>query len=127
MVLVVDDDPSLRDVLRLVLENEGHTVLEARHGKAALEALGRHALPDVVTTDLTMRVLGGEDLISRLRSNPVTSAIPIVVISGNSDAALALQASGLVQAVVTKPFDAAKVARCIKDAAGNATVDQATG
>jgi len=101
-------------------------VVEAPHGKAALEAIRLHAIPDIVTTDLTMPVLGGEELIRHLRSDPATAAIPIVVISGNPDTARALHASGLVEAVVVKPFEAANVARCIKDLAGNAALRQAT-
>jgi CheY-like chemotaxis protein len=101
-------------------------VVEAPHGKAALKAIQEKGLPDVVTTDLTMAVLGGEELIRHLRSDPATAAIPIVVISGNHDAARALHAWGLVKAVLIKPFEAAKVARCIKDVTGNAAVRQAT-
>ncbi|HEY6115058.1 MAG TPA: response regulator [Candidatus Dormibacteraeota bacterium] len=127
MVLVVDDDPSLRVVLRLLLEREGHMVVEAPHGKAALIAIQQKGVPDVVTTDLRMPVLGGEELIRHLRSDPATAAIPIVVISGNQDAALALHARRLVEAVLLKPFDVANVARCIKDVAGNAALHQATG
>jgi CheY-like chemotaxis protein len=127
MVLVVDDDPSLRVVLRLLLEREGHMVVEAPHGKAALSAIQQKGVPDVVTTDLRMPVLGGEELIRHLRSDPATAAIPIVVISGNQDAALALHARRLVEAVLLKPFDVANVARCIKDVAGNAALHQATG
>ena len=127
MVLVVDDDPSLRVVLRLLLEREGHMVVEAPHGKAALIAIQQKGVPDVVTTDLRMPVLGGEELIRHLRSDPATAAIPIVVISGNQDAALALHARRLVEAVLLKPFDVANVARCIKDLTGNAALHQATG
>lgn len=127
MVLVVDDDPSLREVLRLVLETDGHVVLEAAHGKAALKAIQQNALPDVVTTDLTMPILTGEELIRDLRSDPATAAIPIVVISANSDAARALHAAGLVEAVLTKPFEPAKLARCIRDLAANVrTLREAT-
>ena len=102
-------------------------VVEAPHGKAALLAIQQKGVPDVVTTDLRMPVLGGEELIRHLRSDPATAAIPIVVISGNQDAALALHARRLVEAVLLKPFDVANVARCIKDVAGNAALHQATG
>jgi len=102
-------------------------VVEAPHGKAALKAIQQKGVPDVVTTDLTMPVLGGEALIRHLRSNPATAAIPIVVISGNKDAARALRAHHLVEAVLIKPFDVAKVARCIKDVAGDAALEEATG
>jgi CheY-like chemotaxis protein len=111
-VLIVDDDASTRVVLRLVLETAGFEVLEAEHGEAALAHIGP-TLPDVVTTDLTMPILSGEDLIERLRSQPRTAAIPIVVVSGDAAAARALHASGSVEAVVNKPFNAVELAQCI--------------
>ena len=113
MVLVVDDDPSTRFVVRLILETEGHEVVEAEHGEAALERI-RPNPPDIVTTDLTMPVLSGEKLIERLRSEPTTASIPIVVVSGNPAAARALHAAGLVEAFLTKPFDAAELRECIR-------------
>ena len=113
MVLVVDDDSSTRTVLRMILEKDGHEVIEAEHGEAALVHITPR-LPDIVTTDLTMPVLNGEGLILRLRSEPRTAAIPIVVVSGNPAAARALHASGVVEAVVVKPFDAADLIKCIR-------------
>jgi len=111
--MVVDDDADTRFVLRLILEKDGHAVVEAEHGEAAL-AQFILSPPDLLTTDLMMPVLSGEALIERLRSKPTTALIPIVVVSGNSAAARALQASGLVEAVVNKPFDAADLAECIR-------------
>ena len=64
-----------------------------------------------------MPILGGEEFIASLRSAPTTAAIPIVVVSGNAVAAWSLKASGLVEAVVAKPFDAAAVRACIHDVA----------
>jgi CheY-like chemotaxis protein len=116
-ILVVDDDPSQRFVVKLVLERDGHDVREAAHGEAALDLMGPDTLPDLVTTDLMMPVLGGIELIQRLRSEPRTASIPIVVISGSSAAARALQSSGLVEAIVNKPFDATALAQCIRDVA----------
>jgi CheY-like chemotaxis protein len=120
MILVVDDDPSIRFVLRVILEKAGHEVVEAPHGAAALDLIDLQGLPDVVMTDLMMPVLDGEELIGRLRSAPTTAAIPIVVVSGNADAALTLKESGLVEAVVSKPFEAAALRECIEAVAGRA-------
>jgi CheY-like chemotaxis protein len=121
MILVVDDDPSIRFVLRVILEKAGHEVVEAPHGAAALDLIDLQGLPDVVMTDLMMPVLDGEELIGRLRSAPMTAAIPIVVVSGNADAALTLKESGLVEAVVSKPFEAAALRECIEAVAGRAS------
>lgn len=111
--MVVDDDADTRFVLRLILEKDGHAVVEAEHGEAALAHLGLNR-PDIVMTDLMMPVLGGEALIARLRSEPSTASIPIVVVSGNQTAARALHASALVEAVVIKPFDATELAACVQ-------------
>ena len=124
-ILVVDDDPSLRLVVRLVLERDGHEVREAEHGKAALDLMLPGSLPDVVATDLAMPVLGGAELIMRLRSEPRTARIPIVVISGSGEAAEALRRSGLVEAIVAKPFDPIVLARCIREVAGRGAAAQA--
>jgi adenylate cyclase len=113
-VMVVDDDPETRSLLRLILEADGHVVVEAMHGAQALEIIGPDPVPDVVVTDLMMPVLNGSELIGRLQSQPRTAAIPIIVVSASSTDALALQASGLVEAVVTKPFDAAVFADHIR-------------
>jgi two-component system, chemotaxis family, chemotaxis protein CheY len=112
-ILVVDDDPEIRLTLRLTLEDAGHDVVEAAHGAAALNLISPQRIPDLVLTDLKMPVLSGEELIGHLRSAPATAAIPIVVVSGNAVAAWTLKASGLVEAVVPKPFDAGNLTRCI--------------
>jgi len=116
-IVVVDNDRDTRFLLRLILETAGHVVVEAPHGKAALEVIRPSALPDVVITDLMMPVLSGTGLIESLHSQQQTAAIPIVVASASSDAARSLHASGLVQAVVRKPFDVCALVDCIESVA----------
>lgn len=111
--LVVDDDSETRSLVRLILETEGYAVVEAAHGEEALGLIGPDPVPDVIVTDLAMPILNGVALIERLGSEPRTATIPIVVVSA-SDEARALQASGRVDAVVRKPFDATALAECIR-------------
>ena len=94
---MVDDDAATRLLVRSILEIAGHEVIEARHGSTAL------------------------NLISPLsaRSRPVTATIPIVVVSGNLVEAWTLKATGLVDAVVPKPFEAADLAQCIRAITGD--------
>jgi CheY-like chemotaxis protein len=113
-ILVVDDDPDTRFMFRLILEKDGHEVVEAADGEAAMVLINPNPLPDLITTDLAMPVLNGEGLIERLRSEPRTASIPIVVVSADPKSARALHASGLVEAVVIKPFDAFALADCIR-------------
>ncbi len=114
VILVVEDDSATRLLVRSILEIAGHEVIEAPHGSAALDLISPQRLPDVVVTDLTMPVLDGKDLIAQLRSGSDTATIPIVVVSGNLAEARTLKATGLVDAVVAKPFVAANLAECIQ-------------
>jgi CheY-like chemotaxis protein len=97
-VLVVDDEPDIRHLLRVTLEEAGYGVVEAAHGEAALEQV-RHSSPQLVVTDQMMPVMNGGELIERLRADGSTKAIPIVMISGTRGA----QAGA--DAVLGKPFD----------------------
>jgi len=115
-ILVVEDDPSLRAMLRAIFEQAGYEVAEAGHGKAALELLRGPGLPDILTTDLMMPVMGGNELIRRLRSEPRTASIPIVVVSANAMAAEGILALEGADAVISKPFvngDLVKVIRSL--------------
>ena len=115
--LIVDDDSDIRSLLRLILETEGFAVLEAAHGEEAL-AIIPTSIPDLVVTDLKMPVLNGLALIERLRSEPSTANIPIVVVSASNEAR-ALESSTRVEAVIRKPFDATAFAECIRGVAGS--------
>ena len=99
-ILVVDDDPSIRFMLRLILERGGYEVSEAHHGAAALNQM-KDTLPDVVVTDMMMPVMDGRELIERLRSEPRTAGLLILVVSGNPDA---LEVARTADAVLGKPF-----------------------
>jgi CheY-like chemotaxis protein len=97
-VLVVDDEPDIRYLLRITLEEAGYGVLEAAHGEDALEQV-RRSPPQLVLTDRMMPRMNGGELIERLRADESTKAIPIVIVSGTR----AGQAGA--DAVVGKPFD----------------------
>ena len=118
MILVVDDDPRIRFLLRMTLEPEGHEVVEAADVESALLLAGPDRLPDVITTDLDLPRLGGAALIRRLRSEPRTASIPIVVVSANHSAAEELHVTGLVEAIVTKPFKPSLLTSCIQSVIG---------
>jgi CheY-like chemotaxis protein len=116
-ILIVDDDPSTRFVLRLILERQGYEILEASDGVKALEMLSSDPLPDIVTSDLMMPMMSGFELVHRLRSEARTLAVPIVVVTSNPDAALSLASARLVNAIVSKPFTAAAFAESIQEVA----------
>jgi CheY-like chemotaxis protein len=97
-VLLVDDEPDLRFILRRCFDAAGYEVFEAEDGVAALLSV-RQARPDVVVTDLMMPTMDGFELIRRLRADPMTAGILIIVVS--SDWATAAGAD----AALAKPFE----------------------
>jgi CheY-like chemotaxis protein len=96
-ILIVDDEPDIRFMMRLIFEVAGYTVTEARHGATGLKSV-KATPPDLVVTDVMMPTMDGPEFIKRLRSNPETAAIPILVVSGNSELATAANTR------VPKPF-----------------------
>jgi CheY-like chemotaxis protein len=97
-VMVVDDEPDIRHLLRITLEGAGYAVVEAAHGQAALEQV-RCSPPQLVLTDRMMPRMNGGELIERLRADESTKAIPIVIISGTRG-----KEAG-ADATLRKPFD----------------------
>ena len=84
-ILVVDDSPTIRAVLGKMLTQDGHIVLKAGDGEAAIE-LARTAQPDLIFLDIVMPGMNGFAVLRALRHDPVTHGIPIVMISGNLQA-----------------------------------------
>lgn len=101
-VLVVDDDETIRDLVRMALAGEGYEVLTARNGQEALDQI-RDLEPALILLDMRMPVLDGWEFASKYRSTARESA-PIVVLTAASDAAHSaadIQADGHL----AKPFD----------------------
>jgi CheY-like chemotaxis protein len=96
-ILVVDDEPAQRFALRRIFERAGHEVTDAGDGAAALRAV-RETPPDLVVTDMMMPVMGGSELIKRLRGKPATAGIPILAASGDLHHAID------ADAVISKPY-----------------------
>ena len=96
-ILVVDDEPDLRFILRRIFEKAGHEVTDAGDGAAALECV-RRSQPELVVMDMMMPVMNGQELIRRLRADPATAQIAILAVSGNGELADA------ADALLPKPY-----------------------
>jgi len=104
VVLVVDDVPDNLAVLHDALDESGYTVLVATHGEAALER-ARQARPHLVLLDAVMPGMDGFEVARRLKADPATASIPIVFMTGLTDAEHVVQAfaAGGID-YVTKPL-----------------------
>src|SRR5256885_4115291 len=80
-ILLVDDDPLLREALADAFSAEGHAVHEAEHGGRALELLASGVRPGIILLDIVMPVMNGFDFLERKNADPDLAAIPVVVIS----------------------------------------------
>jgi CheY-like chemotaxis protein len=114
-VLVVDDDPELRDMLSFSLQLEGHQVTTAVHGRDALAQLPR-VRPGVILLDLMMPVMDGAEFCRQVRQDPVFASIPIVCLSAKHSAQR--EASLLGIPCITKPFEIDEVTRTVRRLAG---------
>ena len=105
-VLLVDDEDSLRKVLKDLLEREGYVVSEARDGVQALDQVDRVG-PDIIVLDLNMPGLDGYGVLSHLRSRPATADIPVLVLTAKSDEDNEVRVFELgADDFLTKPFRA---------------------
>ncbi|NJR45758.1 MAG: hybrid sensor histidine kinase/response regulator [Hyellaceae cyanobacterium CSU_1_1] len=80
-VLVVDDSAMMRKTLTLTLKKVGYRVLQARDGKEALELLLQNSTVDLIVSDLEMPRLNGFEFLNELRKKPLSSAIPVVMLT----------------------------------------------
>jgi len=83
VVLVAEDDPSVRMTIEFVLEDEGFRVVLAEDGEQALR-LARELAPDVILLDQVMPKLDGREVLTALRQDEATRDIPVFVLSGMS-------------------------------------------
>lgn len=106
VILVVDDEPATRRVVRLILEKEGYEVLEAQDGSEALGLLDYH-MPSLILLDVVMPELDGLQFCKIVREDARTANIPIIMLSAKARVADKVQ--GLAQGAddyVIKPFAA---------------------
>jgi two-component system KDP operon response regulator KdpE len=112
-ILVVDDEPPIRRLLRTTLGAHEHRVVEAPTAKEALSLL-RHERPDLVLLDLGLPDMDGQALIAAIRAE---SAVPIVVLSSRGDEGAKVAAlDGGADDYVTKPFGAEELLARIRAA-----------
>jgi CheY-like chemotaxis protein len=117
-VLVVDDDEVIRQLITLNLELEGFEVQEAVDGEDALRAAVDFD-PAVITLDIMMPNLDGWDAAARLRANPETAHIKVVLLSARAQEADVRRGARIgVDAYLTKPFDPDDLVDIVRRLAG---------
>jgi DNA-binding response OmpR family regulator len=113
-VLLIDDDPAIRVLIRVNLEAAGIELLEAGDGETGL-ALARSARPDIIVLDVALPVLDGWQVGRELKDDPMTHEIPLVFMSAYAQRE-DLERGLRIGAVdyITKPFDPTALAHRLR-------------
>jgi CheY-like chemotaxis protein len=116
-ILIADDDALVRLVARAVVEKAGMSVIEAADGAEAMSCLESEERFDLVLLDLDMPVIGGLDILRRIRASAETARVPVLVLTGADGAemqtALDLGANG----IFPKPIAAERLLARIREVA----------
>ena len=113
-VLVVDDQPTIRVLVRAALKDTGYRLLEAGDGVSAVQ-LARSERPDLILLDIALPRMDGLEVCRRLKEDPATAAIPVLLLSGlvmQQDPEQAAEAVG-AEGCITKPFNPIALAKQI--------------
>jgi CheY-like chemotaxis protein len=121
-VLVVDDEPDVRLIARLVLQADGYDVREVESGEAALADLDAKGNPDILLLDVRMPGIDGWEVLRRLRSDPDGARVPVVIFTADlgarSEAPTQLEDTDVL---ITKPFQADDLLAAVRAAVANAS------
>ena len=104
LVLIADDDRDILSLVRAVLERSGHEVVSAGDGEEALARVADRR-PDLAVLDITMPQVDGLEVLRRLRADPQTSDLPVILLSAQAqEADVSRGFAAGASAYVKKPF-----------------------
>ncbi len=114
-ILAIDDETLILDLVKIALETEGYEVITAEKGSVGLEkAFSEKA--DLILLDFSMPDITGFEACRRLKTNPATSSIPIVILTGrvSEDDIKKIMDTGAID-YITKPFDPLQLGDKVKE------------
>ena len=114
-ILIVEDHPTMREAMRLVLEHEGFEIREAADGPTALR-MARQQPPDLMFLDLNIPGASGADVLTELKSDPATAAVRIVVVTATGEEGRDFVLSLGADEYFTKPFSPTALLRTVERA-----------
>lgn len=122
-ILVVDDEPHIRELVRIVLELRGHTLEEAHNGRVALEIVEQQ-VPELIILDLAMPEMDGWRFLEELHFRDLRRHTRVIIISGHvTPEELTDEQRGSVRHFVTKPFDPDEFAGLVESSLAQAPDD----
>jgi DNA-binding response OmpR family regulator len=114
-ILVIDDEPSIAHVIRLLLEAQGHEVLVADDGSRGVATAQRRS-PDAIVLDVMMPFMDGFGVLEALRADARTSGVPVMMLSALSSDAIEQRCLALgAKKYVEKPFEGNELLRAVEE------------
>lgn len=117
-ILIVEDHPTMREAMRLVLEGEGFDIEEASDGEQALAAV-RHERPDLVLLDMSIPVVPGPDVLAAVKGDPATSDVRVIVVTATGEEGRAAAMASGADHYFTKPFSPIALLQAVEEVLGS--------
>jgi DNA-binding response OmpR family regulator len=112
-ILIVEDHPTMREAMRLVLEHEGFVIREAADGAAAL-AMVREQPPDLMFLDLNIPGASGADVLQEVKADPATSDVRVIIVTATGEEGRNYVLSLGADEYFTKPFSPTALLRTVE-------------
>jgi CheY-like chemotaxis protein len=119
-ILIVEDHPTMREAMRLVLEREGFDIDEAPDGDQALSAV-RDDAPDLVLLDMSIPGTAGPDVLAAIKGDPSTSDVRVIVVTATGEEGRAAAMAGGADHYFTKPFSPIALLQAVEEVLGTGT------
>jgi CheY-like chemotaxis protein len=112
-ILIVEDHPTMREAMRLILEHEGFDIREAPDGGTALTMVHEHQ-PDLMFLDLNIPGTSGADVLSELKGDPSTEDIRVIIVTATGEEGREFVLSLGADEYFTKPFSPTALLRTVE-------------
>jgi DNA-binding response OmpR family regulator len=112
-IMIVEDHPTMREAMRLILEHEGFEIREAPDGGAAL-AMARAQPPDLMFLDLNIPGTSGADVLSELKGDPATKDVRVIIVTATGEEGREFVLSLGADEYFTKPFSPTALLRTVE-------------
>jgi CheY-like chemotaxis protein len=112
-ILIVEDHPTMREAMRLVLEGEGFSIDEAADGQRALEIV-RADPPDLVFLDMNIPGSSGAEVLAEVRADPATAAVRVIIVTADGEEGRERALAMGADEYFTKPFSPITLLRTVE-------------
>jgi len=116
-ILIVEDHPTMREAMRLVLEGEGFDINEASDGEQALAAV-QEERPDLVLLDMSIPGISGPDVLAAVKQDPVNSKVRVIVVTATGEEGRAAAMASGADHYFTKPFSPIALLQAVEEVLG---------